>query len=66
FRGDDKMKSATENEITGQVHEVNGKIKEKAGELTNNPDLEADGIIERIAGKIQNKIGRVARAVEKS
>ncbi|MFZ0584702.1 MAG: CsbD family protein [Candidatus Acidiferrales bacterium] len=60
------MKSATENEITGQVHEVNGKIKEKAGELTNNPDLEADGIIERIAGKIQNKIGRVARAVEKS
>ncbi len=59
------MKSATENEIRGQIHEVKGKIKEKAGELTNNPDLEADGIVEKIAGKTQNKIGLVAKAVEK-
>jgi uncharacterized protein YjbJ (UPF0337 family) len=44
------MESATENEIKGQIHEVKGKIKEKAGELTNNPDLEADGIVEKIAG----------------
>jgi uncharacterized protein YjbJ (UPF0337 family) len=35
-------------------------------ELTNNPDLEADGIVEKIAGKIQNKIGRVATVVEKA
>jgi uncharacterized protein YjbJ (UPF0337 family) len=59
------MKSATENEIRGQIHEVKGRIKEKAGELTNNPDLEADGIVEKIAGEIQNKIGRAAKAVEK-
>jgi uncharacterized protein YjbJ (UPF0337 family) len=45
---------------------VKGRIKEKAGELTNNPDLEADGIVKKIAGKIQNKIGRVAKAVEKA
>jgi uncharacterized protein YjbJ (UPF0337 family) len=59
------MKSGTENEITGQVHEVKGTIKEKVGRLTNDPDLEGEGIGEKIAGKVQKKIGQVERAVEK-
>jgi len=37
------MKSSTENEAKGKFHEVKGKIKEKAGKATNNPDLEVDG-----------------------
>lgn len=60
------MKSGTENEIAGQVHEVKGTIKEKVGQLTNDPDLEGAGIGEKIAGKVQKKIGQVERAVEKS
>jgi uncharacterized protein YjbJ (UPF0337 family) len=59
------MKPSTENEIAGRVHEVKGTIKEKAGELTNDPDLEGEGIGEKIAGKIQKKIGQVEKAIEK-
>ena len=59
------MKPSIENQIAGKVHEVKGTIKEKAGELTNDPDLEGEGIGEKIAGKIQKKIGQVQKAVEK-
>jgi uncharacterized protein YjbJ (UPF0337 family) len=37
------MKQSTEDKASGKVHEVKGKIKEKVGQLTNNPDLEAEG-----------------------
>lgn len=59
------MKPSTRNEIAGKVHEVKGKIKEKVGRLTNDPDLEGEGIGEEIAGKIQKKIGQVQTIVEK-
>ncbi|MHB8607293.1 MAG: CsbD family protein [Candidatus Acidiferrales bacterium] len=59
------MKPSTENEIAGKVHEVKGKIKEKAGELTNDPDLEGKGIGEKIAGKVQNKIGHAQKVLGK-
>ena len=59
------MKPSTENEIAGRVHEVKGKIKEKVGELTNDPDLEGEGIGEKIGGKIQKKIGQFQKVVEK-
>ena len=59
------MKPSTENQIAGKVHEVKGTIKEKAGQLTNYPDLEGEGIGEKIAGKIQKKIGQVQKVVEK-
>jgi len=59
------MKPSTQNEIAGKAHEVKGKIKEKAGELTNDPDLEGEGTSERIAGIVQKKIGQVQRIVEK-
>jgi uncharacterized protein YjbJ (UPF0337 family) len=63
--GGSKMKPSTENEVAGKVHEVKGKIKEKVGQLTNDPDLEAEGTGEKIAGKIQNKIGQVEKVLEK-
>jgi len=60
-----KMKPSTENEIAGKVHEVKGTIKQKVGQLTNNPDLEGEGIGEKIAGKVQKKIGQVEKVIEK-
>jgi uncharacterized protein YjbJ (UPF0337 family) len=59
------MKPSTENEIAGGIHEVKGKIKEKVGRLTNDPDLEGEGTGERIGGKIQKKIGQFQKVVEK-
>ncbi len=35
------------------------------GRLTNDPDLEGAGIGEKIAGKIQTKIGQVQKVIEK-
>ncbi len=57
------MKPSTENEIAGKVHEVKGTIKEKVGELTNDPDLEGEGIGEKIDGKVQKKVGQVEKAL---
>jgi len=59
------MKPSTENEIAGKVHEVKGKIKQKMGRLTNDPDLEGEGIGEKIAGKVQKKIGQLEKVFEK-
>jgi uncharacterized protein YjbJ (UPF0337 family) len=59
------MKPSTEDKTSGKVHEVKGKIKEKVGQLTNNPDLEAEGQGEKIAGKVQKKIGQLEKVLEK-
>jgi uncharacterized protein YjbJ (UPF0337 family) len=60
------MKPSTKDEIAGRVHELKGKIKKKVGELTNDPDLEGEGIGEKIGGKIQKKIGQVEKVIEKA
>jgi uncharacterized protein YjbJ (UPF0337 family) len=59
------MKASTKDEIAGKVHEVKGDIREKVGQVTNDPNLEAEGTDEKIAGKVQKKIGQVERVVEK-
>ena len=59
------MKPSTKNEIAGKLHEVKGSIRQKAGQLTNEPDLEGKGIGERVAGKIQKKVGELEKVFEK-
>jgi len=59
------MKPSTQNEIAGKVHEVKGTIKEKVGQLTNDPDLEGEGTGEKIGGKVQKKIGQVQKVIGK-
>jgi uncharacterized protein YjbJ (UPF0337 family) len=63
FQEEADMKPITKNENAGKVHEVKGKIKEKVGHQTNNPDLEADGTAEKVAGKVQKKIGELEKVV---
>jgi len=40
-------------------------VKEKVGQITNDPNLEAEGLAEKIAGKVQNKVGQVEKVFEK-
>jgi uncharacterized protein YjbJ (UPF0337 family) len=47
----------------GAVHEVKGTIKEKVGQLTNDPELEGEGTGEKIGGKIQKKVGDVEKKI---
>ena len=55
------MKQSTEDKAKGTFHEVKGKVKEKIGQVTNNPDLEDEGQVEKIGGKIQKKISQVEK-----
>jgi uncharacterized protein YjbJ (UPF0337 family) len=63
FKGGNKMKPSIKDEVAGKLHEVKGKVKVKAGQLTNNPDLEAEGQDEKIGGKVQKKIGQVEKVL---
>ncbi len=51
------MKDSTKDQVQGKLHEAKGKVKEKAGILTKNPNLQAEGQDEKLGGKIQKKIG---------
>ena len=59
------MKPSTDDKTTGKLHEVKGAIRQKAGELTSNPNLEAEGQGETITGKVQRKIGQIEKVFEK-
>jgi uncharacterized protein YjbJ (UPF0337 family) len=58
-------KTGTQNQIEGTVHTIKGKLKEKAGQITHQPKLEFSGKMEKIFGKVQQKIGRLESAVDK-
>ena len=57
------MKLSTDDKTTGKLNAVKGAIKQKAGELTKSPNLEADGRAEKNAGKVQNFVGKVGKAI---
>ena len=59
------MKSSTKDQAEGTFHKVKGKIKEIAGNVGMNPDLEAEGKDENRAGKIQDKIGDIEKVLGK-
>lgn len=63
--GRHRMKQSIKNRAKGNYHELKGKVKQTVGEATNNPRLQAEGIGEKLAGKIQKKVGQVEEAIEK-
>jgi uncharacterized protein YjbJ (UPF0337 family) len=59
------MKSSTKDQAEGTFLKIKGKLKEIAGELSDNPKLEAEGTDEKIAGIVQEKIGQVEKVLGK-
>jgi uncharacterized protein YjbJ (UPF0337 family) len=59
------MKPSTKDEVEGTFHETKGKVKEELGHVTNNPNLKHDGQAEKLAGKVQKKVGQVEKVLEK-
>jgi uncharacterized protein YjbJ (UPF0337 family) len=59
------MRRSTKDKAIGMSHEVKGRVKEKVGRATNDPDLEAEGRVEKIGGKVQKKIGQLERVLGK-
>jgi uncharacterized protein YjbJ (UPF0337 family) len=59
------MKPSTTDQIKGAFHELKGKAKQKAGQVTNNPDLATEGQTEKLAGTVQKKVGQIEKVFEK-
>jgi uncharacterized protein YjbJ (UPF0337 family) len=60
------MKSSTKDKIKGGFREAKGKMKEKAGNATGNPDLQDRGTVEKAGGKVQRKIGDLKKCSNNS
>ncbi|HVW08034.1 MAG TPA: CsbD family protein [Bryobacteraceae bacterium] len=59
------MDDSTKDRAEGAAHELKGNVKEKLGRAVGNPDLEDEGTGEKIAGKVQQKIGDIEKVFEK-
>jgi len=59
------MKPSTKDQLEGALHEVKGKAKEKVAAITGNRDLAAEGQAEKLAGKLQKKVGQIEKVFEK-
>lgn len=59
------MKSSTRDNVEGKIHQVKGKIKETVGRVVNDRDLEAEGIVENVGGKAQEKLGEIKKVAGK-
>jgi uncharacterized protein YjbJ (UPF0337 family) len=59
------MKDSTKDKIGGAAHELKGAVKEKIGRAKHDPALENEGTDEKLAGKIQKKVGDIEKVFEK-
>lgn len=59
------MKASTRNQTKGILRQMKGGLKEGAGRLTKDRELEAEGTIEKVAGKVQEKFGEAEKHLGK-
>jgi uncharacterized protein YjbJ (UPF0337 family) len=59
------MKSSRRDKTEGKFHQMKGTIKQAAGKISDNPKLEAEGTVEKISGKVQEKLGQVKKVFGK-
>jgi uncharacterized protein YjbJ (UPF0337 family) len=45
--------------------EAQGKLKEKAGRVTRDPDMQDRGTAEKVGGKVQRKVGEIKKVFGK-
>jgi uncharacterized protein YjbJ (UPF0337 family) len=59
------MRSSTHDKVKGTAKEGVGKVKEETGKAIGNPNLQDRGTAEKVAGKVQRKVGDVKKVFEK-
>jgi uncharacterized protein YjbJ (UPF0337 family) len=62
---EDTMKTSIRDKAEGAFHELKGTAKEIAGRLKEDPNLEAAGVGEKIAGRVQEKLGQIKKVLGK-
>jgi uncharacterized protein YjbJ (UPF0337 family) len=51
------------DELKGKAEKAKGYVKEEAGEILNDPELEAEGRAERADGKLREGYGKAKEKV---
>jgi uncharacterized protein YjbJ (UPF0337 family) len=51
------------DQVLGIIDEVAGSAKRKAGELTDNPKLQVEGMVQQAKGKVQGVWGKAKESV---
>ncbi|MGE3467965.1 MAG: CsbD family protein, partial [Pyrinomonadaceae bacterium] len=57
------MSAPNKDEVEGKWEQTKGWVKDKAGEVSNDPDLEAEGEAQNAAGKAQENWGKFKSGV---
>ena len=52
--------------IKGAARQVKGAVKEAAGKATGNRQMEAEGAVEKTAGKVQKGFGNAKQKIKDS
>jgi len=52
-----------QDELEGKKDALKGKVKQAAGDLTDNEQLHDEGVADEAAGKTQETVGRARRKV---
>jgi uncharacterized protein YjbJ (UPF0337 family) len=63
-RFQEQAMSINKDQVKGRVNEAEGKIKEVAGKLVGNENLEAKGKVQKDLGKAQARYGDVKKDVK--
>ena len=56
------MKRSTKDQAEGKFHEAKGKVKETAGKLIDDPDLEAEGKAKRSPASFKTRLAKSRRS----
>lgn len=59
------MKRSDKDQLQGNLYEAKGAIKEAAGKIVGNEQLEAEGIVEQARGKVQQVVGKIEKSIGK-
>ena len=59
------MSQSLKDKVEGKLHQAKGAVKQKAGEVVGNPNLQDEGRAEKNAGKVQKKVGDIEKVFDK-
>jgi uncharacterized protein YjbJ (UPF0337 family) len=57
------MTQSAKDEISGNLHEFKGTVKEKVGQVTHNPNLTAEGQMKNSQAKSKRKSGQIENVI---
>jgi len=63
---DDLKKQGFKDSVKGKGDELKGHIKDAAGGLTGDDDLQIRGKVDELKGKVKDAIGKAERKIEES